>query len=96
MLLFYPPLPSSCQGGGGQFDYSVYPVLPFEILSSQRVGRPSLHLLKVVWWGGGVGWGGGGLFDYSVYSWPMFCQICLQDSSFEKFSGGWGGVGWPV
>ena len=20
----------------------------------------------------------------------------LQDSSFEKFSGGWGGVGWPV
>ena len=40
--------------GSGQFDYSVYPVLPFEILSSQRVGRPSLHLLKVVWWWGGV------------------------------------------
>ena len=61
--------------GSGQFDYSVYPVLPFEILSSQRVGRPSLHLLKVVWWGGGGGGGGGGLFDYSVYLWPRFVKV---------------------
>ena len=40
----------------GQFDYSVYPLLPFEILSSQRVGRPSFHLLKVVWGGVVVRW----------------------------------------
>ena len=39
-----PPSPSSCQRGGVLFDYSVNPVLPFEILNSQRVGIPSFHL----------------------------------------------------
>ena len=62
MLLFYPipPTPLILPGGGsGWFHYCVYPILPFEILSIQRVARPSFHLLIVVWW-----WGG--LFDYSV------------------------------
>ena len=31
-------------GGSGRFDYSVNPVLPYEILSSQIVGMPSFHL----------------------------------------------------
>ena len=48
-LIFYP-YPAS--GGGVLFDYSVNPVLPFEILNSQRVGIPSFHLWKVFWWGG--------------------------------------------
>ena len=56
MLFFLPPPPPhTARGGGGVlFDYSVNPVLPFEILNSQRVGIPSFHLWKVVWWGGVV------------------------------------------
>ena len=52
---FTTPPHSSCQRGGGVvlFDSSVNPVLPFEILNSQRVGIPSFHLWKVYWW---VGW----------------------------------------
>ena len=70
MLLFYYFLTGG--GGSGQFDYSVYPALPFDILSSQRAGRPSFHLLKVVRWGGG-------LFDYSVKPGPdlLRFRLCL-------------------
>ena len=41
-VIFYPPPHSAI--GGIIFDYSFYPVLPFEILNSQRVGIPSFHL----------------------------------------------------
>ena len=40
-LIFYP-YPAS--GGGVLFDYSVNPIVPFEILNSQRVGIPCFHL----------------------------------------------------
>ena len=65
------PLILQGEGVSGLSDYSVYSVLPFEILNSQRVGRPSFYLLKVYWWLGG----GGGLFDYSVYLWPRFVKV---------------------
>ena len=39
-----PPNPARRGGVSGQFDYGVNPVLPFEILSSQRVGMANLHL----------------------------------------------------
>ena len=37
MLFFYHPPLILPEGGGVLFDYSVNPVLPFEILNSQRV-----------------------------------------------------------
>ena len=71
MLLIYPTPPYPARGvGSSRFDYSVYPVLPFIILSSQRAGRPSFHLLKVVWWCGG-------LFDYSVKPGPDLSRSWL-------------------
>ena len=36
-VVFLPPPPHPARGGGVLFDYSVNPVLPFEILNSQRV-----------------------------------------------------------
>ena len=54
-VIFYPP-PHTANWGGGLFDYGFYPVLPFEILNSQRVGIPSFPPLKsfLVGWGGVV------------------------------------------
>ena len=62
-VVFYPyPPPSSCQGGdSSQFEYSVNPVLPFEIPKT----RNAKFSTKKVYW-----WGGGGLFDYSVKPGP--------------------------
>ena len=48
VVFLTPPHPLILpEGGGVLFDYSVNPVLPFEILNSQRVGIPSFHLWKV-------------------------------------------------
>ena len=56
---------------GGLFDYSVNPILFFEILSHQRVRIPSFQLWKVYWWW----WWWGGLFDYSVKPGPDFVDF---------------------